>query len=86
MPNILAALPDEDPEAVAAALDDLVARKLMLRLKDRYLTLALAGDVPELPNRFPGGDIANIPEKSGSYDARFVQFASQMGVFREAAE
>ncbi|WP_390914056.1 RiPP maturation radical SAM C-methyltransferase [Pseudosulfitobacter sp. SM2401] len=86
MPNILAALPDEDPAAVAAALDELVARKLMLRLKDRYLTLALAGDVPELPNRFPGGDITNIPEKSGSYDARFVQFASQMGVFREAAE
>lgn len=86
MANIIAALPEESPDAIAEATQKLVARKLMLRLKDRYLALALEGDVPKLPNRFPGGEILHIPEKTGSYDERFAQFSAKMGLFREAAE
>lgn len=48
-----------DRGAIEAALADLVRRRFVLRLGDRYLALALRGDVPPLPftneEGYPGG-------------------------------
>ncbi len=47
------------PEEVVTAIGDLVERKLMARFGNRYLALALRGNVPSLPHShrdgFPGG-------------------------------
>jgi len=51
-----------DRQQVAQALDDLVARRLVLHIDDRYLGLALRGDVPQLPKSFPGGYVTDWPK------------------------
>ncbi len=51
---------EKSPEKLAL-LDELVRRKLVLKLNGRYLALAVRGDLPSRNHRFPGGDLLNIP-------------------------
>lgn len=52
--------------AVETAIQELIARKLVLRFGDRYLALAVSGEVPVLPKRnedgYPGGWIERRSE------------------------
>jgi magnesium-protoporphyrin IX monomethyl ester (oxidative) cyclase len=58
-PASLRQVVDLEPRAIEAAVDELVERKLVIRLGSRVMALALAGDVPPLPRRnedgYPGG-------------------------------
>jgi len=55
-----------DAAAVQAAIEELIDRKLVLRFADRYLALAVRGEVPVLPKRnedgYPGGWIERRSE------------------------
>jgi magnesium-protoporphyrin IX monomethyl ester (oxidative) cyclase len=55
-----------DAATVQAALEELIDRKLVLRFGDRYLALAVRGEVPVLPKRnedgYPGGWIERRSE------------------------
>lgn len=54
---------------VRGVLEDLVRRRLVLRLGDRYMALALAGDVPPVPrdveDGFPGGWVIRRAKRGG---------------------
>jgi ribosomal peptide maturation radical SAM protein 1 len=50
---------EKSPEKLAL-LDELVRRRLVLKLNERYLTLAVRGDLPSRNHRFPGGDLLEV--------------------------
>jgi ribosomal peptide maturation radical SAM protein 1 len=45
------------PEEIETSIQDLRRRKLLIEIDGRVITLAISGDIPELPSRkdFPGG-------------------------------
>ncbi|HYH79111.1 MAG TPA: homoserine O-acetyltransferase, partial [Longimicrobium sp.] len=66
--------PAVDAAEVEAALEELAARKLVLRLGSRWLALAIAGDVPVLPRShregYPGGWVRRPPPKRAPRQAQ----------------
>jgi magnesium-protoporphyrin IX monomethyl ester (oxidative) cyclase len=61
--------PAVDAEQIGGVLDDLVRRKLILRLGNRYLGLAIKGELPALPRNhregYPGGWISRPNRRNG---------------------
>jgi ribosomal peptide maturation radical SAM protein 1 len=60
-----------EPAELAAALDRLVSRKLMLAVDGRVVSLAVRGHIPQLPDgtEFPGGFIGLAALQKGGADA-----------------
>ena len=55
--------PQVEEERVQAAVDSLVRRKLVLPLDGRLVSLAVPGELPELPDirQYPGGFVEDLP-------------------------
>ncbi len=51
-------------DAFAKALEALIDWGYILKIDDRYINLAVRGDIPKLPGTkdFPGGNLVNLPE------------------------
>lgn len=58
-------------DEVEPLLTDLCARRLMLKLSGRYLAIAVAGELPPIPQayRFPGGYLLARPRVNHPHDA-----------------
>jgi ribosomal peptide maturation radical SAM protein 1 len=82
--NLSTGLPDAD--GLQDVLDELVARRLTLCNKGRYLSLAVQGELPAFPERYPGGDILEIPPQVGTCRSRLQHMAITSGIAIEAAQ
>ena len=75
--GLLSALKSDDGEAsptwddVAPIVADLCERRLMLHLSGKYLAIAVAGELPPIPQayRFPGGYLLPRPRAHHPHDA-----------------
>ena len=86
----LAAGKDAEPsytaEEIRGALDDLLARRFLLHLDDKYLGLGLRGAVPTLPKVFPGGMVVSWPKTKSPSLPLEAPTTDQRGVFQRLVD